>query len=81
MFNKTAINFNYYFWTPYPFVVIIIFLKKYCNLKKLFLLSLWVNAISTALLVIIFNFVLFNFIKGQEEGYFDDPLPMLNNKK
>ncbi len=170
MFEETAVNFNHYFWTPYPFIVLIfialfesfiafkflsgktafsritltfvvanvlsffleyylflflngghrtlvwipwvkiikgydlfmylisfpiIFLISICSeffiadillngeykWRQVFKVTFRVNFISTLLLIIIFNVIVFNIIKGEEEGYFDDPLPEILLKR
>lgn len=59
------------------FIIYFVFLKS--KFKGLVILktTFKVNLITTIILIIIFNCILFNVINGQAEGFFDDILPAI----
>jgi len=59
------------------FIVALIFLKNNFKLNAILKITFKINLISTAILIIVFNCILFNLINGQEEGFFDDILPQI----
>lgn len=57
------------------FIIAFIILNNKFKWNEILKTTFKVNFISTILLIIVFNCILFNVINGQEEGYFDDILP------
>src|ERR1044072_2564140 len=57
------------------FIVAFIFLKSKFKWNEILKTTFKVNFISTIVLIVVFNCILFNVINGQEEGFFDDILP------
>jgi hypothetical protein len=63
------------------YFIAFVFLRKKYQWKKILKTIFFVNLISTILLIIIFNCIVFNIIKGEEEGIFDQIIPELPLQK
>ena len=57
------------------FIIAFIILKNKFKWTEILTTTFKVNFISTVILIVVFNCLLFNIITGQEEGFFDDILP------
>ena len=76
---------NYMLSFPLIFIVTLLvessinwlLLKRYFTSSKILKTTLWTNLISLAILIIVFNFVVFNFIRGEAVGTIDDYLPAM----
>lgn len=76
---------NYMLSFPLIFIVTLLvessinwlLLKRYFASSKILKTTLWTNLISLLILIIVFNFVIFNIIRGEAVGTIDDYLPAM----
>ncbi len=55
-------------------------LKRKYHWRQIFKSVFLTNLISTLFLIFVFNCIVFNIVKGQEEGYWDDFLPEIEKQ-
>lgn len=63
------------------FIISAFLLKKKYKWKQVLKAIFLTNLISTIVLIVIFNCIVFNKIKGQEEGSWDSILPQIEKRK